>query len=124
MKYIFFLALLCSACKQSDKGCAGFKTGTFVIESEEEGRESYRFVRTPNTQTETRLSTGSKTVFDVAWLDDCTYTLTFREGYYPEEVKKLKITVKIVKTAGDYMYYESSAGGNSTTFTGKMRKIK
>lgn len=119
MKYFVLLALLCSACKRP-VNCKDFRTGTFVLE----GDTNYKFVRTSDTQIETNLSTGDTTVFDITWLDDCSYRLNFREGYYPKRNDTLIMTVKIIKTAGDYMYYESTAKGYSRSVAGKLLKVK
>lgn len=72
-----FLVFFTGTVFSQDLNCSEFKNGTFMIVDPEAGN-SY-ITRNGNVQTEKGDSSGLELLFDVVWLDECTYTLKVKE---------------------------------------------
>ncbi len=69
------------------------------------------------------LTTGFSYKYYVHWKDDCSYELSFWETNDPKfEDDKKKLTITLVKTAGDTYFYESTLEGGYSQRSGKLRR--
>ena len=79
MKNLLFVLLIffTGNAFSQDLKCSQFKNGKFMIVDAEAGN-SY-ITRNGNLQTETGDGSELELLFDVVWLDECTYTLKVKE---------------------------------------------
>ena len=108
--FILFIFLTGNAFTQ-DLDCSRFKNGKFVIEDAEAGN-SY-ITRNGNTQTETGGGSGLELLFDVVWLNECTYTLKVKEVL--SNPKNLSIPFEMVLTVEIIEVKENSYIQKSTS---------
>lgn len=76
MKLVIALVAILSYCSVSiaqTNTCKSLQTGKFKITTEETG--TTYITRTKDTQIEENKALGVEIVFDIKWLDDCTYEL-------------------------------------------------
>ena len=98
--------------------CDEYKNGYFIIKDGLLGKK-YAIKRNGNRQVETDAD-GTKFIFDVNWVDDCTYTLELRKIVRnPNNVDWLEgqvITVTIMETTKDGYIQKSSSNIDELTF--------
>lgn len=82
-KLLFPLICLCFACKPTAHkplmDCKEWKTGTYELNDQIEN-VTYKIIRTLGTQREINLSTAEEIIYDINWINNCSYKLSFREG--------------------------------------------
>jgi hypothetical protein len=86
------------------------------------------YTRTDDVQTELNTETRETILWDVKWINDCSYYLKYNsgaEGRPKKEMdilKKHKIAIEIVSVTQDYYVYKSSPDrtGNPTIMTGTL----
>lgn len=96
-------ALLFSIIGFSQTNCAKFKNGTFKL-TDPKSKEVCIITRDGNKQTERMEQSDDTYDFEIAWTDDCTYTVTPTPSTAqrnPEVLKSGVMTVKIIKTKKD-----------------------
>ena len=97
--FVLFVFLTGNAFTQ-DLDCAQFKNGKFMIVDPENGNSYIN--RQGNTQTETGDGSGLELLFDVVWLNECTYTLKIKEVFKnPKNIPlllEMVLTVEIIET--------------------------
>ncbi|MXN89908.1 hypothetical protein GR160_01600 [Flavobacterium sp. Sd200] len=74
-KITFFILLFLPVIALSQSKCAQFREGTFKITDPKTKKVSI-ITRKGNVQTEKMEDAEEVYDFDIAWLDDCTYTVT------------------------------------------------
>lgn len=87
----------------SQSHCAKFKNGTFKL-TDPKSKEVCIITRDGNKQTERMEQSDDTYDFEIAWTDDCTYTVTptpATASRNPEVLKSGVMTVKIIKTKAD-----------------------
>jgi hypothetical protein len=100
---VYATALLLSAFGYSQTNCAKFKNGTFKL-TDPKSKEVCIITRDGNKQTERMEQSDETYDFEIAWTDDCTYTVTPTPSTAqrnPEVTKSGVMTVKIIKTKKD-----------------------
>lgn len=100
---VYATALLLSAFGYSQTNCAKFKNGTFKL-TDPKSKEVCIITRDGNKQTERMEQSDDTYDFEIAWIDDCTYTVTPTPATAqrnPEVTKSGVMTVKIIKTKKD-----------------------
>ncbi|RYD77763.1 MAG: hypothetical protein EOP53_12435 [Sphingobacteriales bacterium] len=99
MKIIFvFIMFLfsCTALHAQERGCKTIREGKFRVVSKEAG--TTYVTRSKNIQKEDIPDVGVIMIFDINWIDDCTYTLRPKKvlkGNPALLMKGLVITVKV-----------------------------
>jgi len=102
MKYVLFVlfVFLTGNAFTQDLDCTQFKNGKFMIVDPENGNSYIN--RQGNTQTETGDGSGLELLFDVVWLNECTYTLKVKEVLKnPKNIPlplEMVLTVEIIET--------------------------
>lgn len=113
MKHVILGLLLLTSpiCFSQDKDCQRFKDGDFLIKSKKAG--SIYLKRKGEIQIEEVKRDKVKLKFKVAWLDDCTYTLTLIEVIKnPINIpidKNMIVTVRIIETKPNSYIQKSTA---------------
>lgn len=100
---VYAIALLLSVFGYSQTNCAKFKNGTFKL-TDPKSKEVCIITRDGNKQTERMEQSDDTYDFEIAWIDDCTYTVTPTPATAqrnPEVTKSGVMTVKIIKTKKD-----------------------
>ena len=85
------------------QSCANFKNGTFKL-TDPKSKEVCIITRDGNKQTERMEQSDDTYDFEIAWIDDCTYTVTPTPATAqrnPDVTKSGVMTVKIIKTKKD-----------------------
>jgi hypothetical protein len=108
----FFACLLFSLIgftAQAQSDCETIKTGTFYFYPKNSS-DSYLEVRDDKYLYETNLIKGDSSVYEIKWLNNCTYSLTYVKGnsMTEEEVefsKKHKILCQVNGTTKDYYLF-------------------
>ena len=88
------------------------------------GSSTYKIVRTEKEQKETNVETGEWATWDVTWQDDCTYTITIKKRSPEKPTKHPVMVVKIIKVAGDFVYFDSFGDGKQLHYSSRMEKVK
>jgi len=87
------------------KECAPFKEGVFYNKD-----KSYKIVRTANNQVEYDLLTNTSYHFEVHWLYDCAYNLTFKHTTNKSDTFALKpndlLRIQFTEIKGNSVIYE------------------
>lgn len=91
--YLILIAFFCfSACVENKKQnalhpseCSPFKEGTFYNKN-----KTYKIVRSANSQVEYDLTNNTSYHFEVHWLYDCAYNLTFKHSTNKADTFALK----------------------------------
>ncbi len=108
---LYFLISIASAFSQA-LTCNDVKNGVFISFSKTNGSRSV-YTRSGNVQKELNTSTKESILWDVEWIDDCSYYLKYNSGLEDnpkqelEKIKKHKILVKILSVSQDYYLYQS-----------------
>ena len=100
---LIILIIFTSLGHSQSKECAKFREGTFKV-TDPASKKVCIIKREGDTQTERLEESAEEYSFDIAWLDDCTYTLTPTAATIArkKEVADIGImTVKITKTNED-----------------------
>lgn len=102
--------------------CINYKTGKFILFDQNTGIHT-RIERTANLQTETDLKTGKYIKFNVKWLNDCEYELTFAEGNNDQVAyfRHRKLKFRITDVFADGYRFEANVQGASTIITNILR---
>lgn len=108
--FILVIQLLAGLTPQAST-CTSVRTGTFAINSEGAGTTLIR--RTESQQIETNVALDMEVVFDVSWVDSCTYLLhsaeVIRGGEYMHGNPTDTIIVEILEVdASSYKVLTSS----------------
>ena len=105
--------------------CEQYKNGHFIVKESLIGKK-YIIKRKGNRQIETDPD-GTQFVFDVNWIDNCTYTLELRKiARNPNNIEWEEgqvITVKILDTHKDGYIQESTSNFDDLTFVKEMVKV-
>lgn len=99
--FCFFLSL--NSFSQVD--CSKYKTGKFVVKSEEFGNNYIKRTKKYQIETSTNPQTGAKTKTKdrVVWLNECTYQLIPIKTKDPDNIIKDNIlTFEITEAGSDY----------------------
>ena len=97
-------------------GCTKFHTGSFIIESEEAGIT--KITRTENQQVEINEKFGYEVIFDLTWIDPCTYELRPKQlikgdpAIMGEEGNMIKTRIKDITADG----YTAETSANFSDF--------
>jgi len=105
--------------------CRKFRNGTFKIVDEKLG--NFTIVRKGDTQVETKEGDTGSIVFQVKWIDDCTYTLTPGETFrkkFPQIPSNAILTVNIIKTTANSYTQRSTANFTSFAIDSEMVKVR
>ncbi|RYY49090.1 MAG: hypothetical protein EOO06_08165 [Chitinophagaceae bacterium] len=101
-------------------GCRSVQTGKFKVSTE----EGTTFVtRTKDSQTEEDPSSGTVMIFDVKWLDECTYTLRPKKLLKGDPAlmnKNLVLTVAIKEVNKQYYMAETTFNLSPMVMTFRM----
>lgn len=128
--YLYPLALLLSSFTGNEPSakkldCASVKNGKFKIEDRERGVTTI-IERIGNTQIETVEEYGQKFLLDVAWTDECTYTLQLRkllqndiEQDFPDSVI---VTARIMELTDSSYIIETTT--SATTYAIKFELVR
>lgn len=112
---VLFVVLSGSVFSQ-DLNCKKFKEGNYKIYDEKFGTTSIS--RTGNEQIETSDGSSLELLFNVTWVDECTYTLEIKEVLAnPKDefvMRELIVTVEIIEVKENSYIQKSTA--NITDF--------
>jgi hypothetical protein len=122
MKYFprkeIFIPLLLFSCFLSFKGfsqpltCTNLKNGVFIFFSKTDGSIS-TYTRNGATQKEFNAGTRQTVMWEVEWVDDCSYYLKYNSGFEDEPKQKLDLLKKhkmlfhITSVTDDYYTFET-----------------
>lgn len=121
-------ALTVSAQEQTatSEECKAYKNGQFVVKESLIGKK-YIIKRKGNRQVETSPD-GTKFIFKVNWVDDCTYTLDLKRiAQNPNNIEWQEgqiITVKILDTRENGYIQQSTSNFDNLTFVKEMVQVK
>jgi hypothetical protein len=110
---LFFLCFLPPAVHAQDKSltCSDLKNGIFHFYPKN-SMESYLDVRDGNILRESVVSTGDTTLWEIKWLNDCTYSLKYLSGNYKMNedalsfLKKHRLVYEIATITNDYYLFK------------------
>lgn len=120
-------ALTVSAQEQTatPEDCEDYKNGQFVVKESLIGKK-YIIKRKGNRQVETNPD-GTKFIFKVNWIDNCTYTLDLKRiARNPNNIEWREgqiITVKILDTHENGYTQQSTSNFDDLTFVKEMEKV-
>jgi len=108
---LFFICVLyaCNDTKKQTalhpKQCTSFKEGTFYNKN-----KTYKIIRTANNQVEYDLLTNAEYHFEVHWLYDCAYNLTFKHSTNKADTFALKqndlLRIQFIEIIDNSITYE------------------
>ncbi|WP_092980535.1 hypothetical protein [Robiginitalea myxolifaciens] len=107
----FFLLFFTSSFAQ-ELACDRFKTGKFLMEDPNTGKNY--ITRTATTQIEDVPDLGIKVELNIRWEDECTFVLTLKkvlENTSGREVGDFELISKITETGEDYFLVSSRIEG-------------
>lgn len=116
MKFVlsfFLLSLVHVVLAQNPISCKDLKTGVFYFYMKN-SPDKFVVYRSESTQKEVSLLNGDSTIWDIQWLDDCSYSLKFKSTSqkWSPEVRKLtaehKFVYSIKKMTTDYYTYQGT----------------
>jgi len=116
MKHLTLICLLTTfSCYSQPKNCNEFKIGTFKYESSD--LKDWIIVRNDSIQIEFNKKDNIKIVGKVKWLNNCKYSLSYKEINDYKRKNKLgtKIEVEIVEKSKNMYKYEAYNGLNYTS---------
>ena len=111
MPAIYFITFV--GCVENNIECSRFREGHFYLKSET-SKEEYRVDRFKNTQIETVLSSGIKSLWNVSWIDNCTYRVKYMHDINdssstdPVRITLPTLVFKIIETGQTYYVFECS----------------
>jgi len=100
--------------------CSDIKNGVFISFSKTNGSRSV-YTRTGEVQKELNTSTKETILWDVEWIDDCSYYLKYNSGLEDnpkkelDKIKKHKILIKILSVSQNYYVFQSFLDKESNT---------
>lgn len=100
--------------------CSDIKNGVFISFSKRDGSRSV-YTRTGEVQKELNTSTKETILWDVEWIDDCSYYLKYNSGLEDnpkkelDKIKKHKILIKILSVSQNYYVFQSFLDKESNT---------
>lgn len=103
LNVVFSLILTTTAFSQVD--CSAYKTGKFVVRSEEYGDNFIKRTKKYQIETGMDLQTGKKirTKDKVVWIDECTYQLLpVKSKNMDDTMRGVILTFRIIETGDDY----------------------
>ena len=112
----FFFAL---SCKNPERDCSNFKTGTFTFETLLDG-ELIATTFTRNDTLEVDFFNGKADSSSVRWINDCEYIVKKLNPKSMSEEKALHM--KIIATDGDFYTFEYSLVGETNKQRGTAKK--
>src|SRR6185503_2765830 len=116
---LYFLIFTASAFSQV-LTCSDIKNGVFISFSKTNGSRSV-YTRTGEVQKELNTSTKETILWDVEWIDDCSYYLKYNSGLEDnpkkelDKIKKHKILIKILSVSQNYYVFQSFLDKESNT---------
>ena len=121
--FLSFLFFSLTAFAQSP-GCADVKNGVFIFFSKADGTKSV-YTRTGSVQKEFIGSTRETILWDLEWINDCSYLLQYNSGLEErpkkdlQTIKKHKIYSHIDEVTNDYYVFETHLDNASTPLLSK-----
>lgn len=126
IKYIFFAIFFNIVHLQGQEiNCEKFHVGKFRHVSDVSG--TTEIVRTKNTQTEVNEKLKVKAVYDIRWIDDCTYEIS-NKRIVSEKKKTDKdemnfiLNVKILRSEGNKIFVSYTSNLSDDVYEGIMYK--
>jgi hypothetical protein len=93
--------------------CTDLKNGVFVYFSYKDGSKS-TYTRNGGTQKEFNPLTRESVLWDIQWIDDCTYSMQYNSGMEDKPkaeldlLRKHKIVAQIISTTEDYYIFKTN----------------
>ena len=110
---LFFLSSLIGFSQTELLDCAAVKNGVFVYFSYKDGSKS-TYTRNGETQKEINPTTKQSALWDIQWINDCTYSMQYIEGLEEKSkadldvIRKHKVVVQIMDVTEDYYVFKGS----------------
>lgn len=127
MRKIFFILFICltsNFVNAQDLSCKDFRTGEFVMETEEFGK--IYITRTTNHQTESCKQMNYKASFDLVWKDDCSYELSNEKIQVGDKIdinNTIKVKSEIYKIEGNVFFLRVSSNIDDAILECKIKKL-
>jgi hypothetical protein len=92
--------------------CSDVKNGVFIFFNHSDGAQS-TYTRSGDQQKEVNTSKHESIIYDVEWINDCSYFLKYNSGaedrprQEQELMKRHKFLIRILKVTGDYYIFQS-----------------
>ena len=109
---LIFVLIFCPVIgfSQSAVTCKDLKTGRFYYYPQT-ASDRLVYSREGELQKEINLTTGDTSLWEIEWLNDCTYTLQYMggnksEGAYYALYKKHKAIIQIISVTNEYFIYK------------------
>jgi hypothetical protein len=109
----FLVSALISFSQTQSLDCAAVKNGVFVYFSYKDGSKS-TYTRNGETQKEVNPVTKESALWDIQWINDCTYSMQYNEGLEERSkaeldiLRKHKVVIQILDVNEDYYVFKSS----------------
>ncbi|UUC44163.1 hypothetical protein [Flavobacterium cerinum] len=105
--------------------CKKFHVGKFRHVSDVSG--TTQIVRTKNTQTEVNEKLKVKVVYDIRWIDDCTYEISNRriiseKNKTDKDEMNFILNVKILRSEGNKVFVSYTSNFSDDVYEGIMYK--
>lgn len=126
MRYLVIVLFLFSCGIYSQNiNCKQFHVGKFRHVSDVSG--TTQIVRTKNTQTEVNEKLKVKAVYDIRWIDDCTYEISngrIVSGKKKTDKEEMNfiLNVKILRTEGNKIFVSYTSNLSNDVYEGIMYK--
>jgi hypothetical protein len=120
---LLVLVLFMASC--NEKTCKDFHSGKFITPDEKV--EDIRVIRNDSIQIEESVKRGFKHVYNITWVDDCNYYLTFKSTNNQEEnwlSNKDTLWVGIMKIEGDLHEYHARVNRQKEPMIGVYKQVK
>ena len=111
--FCFFIFSLQSFSQPKKLTCSDVKNGVFIFYSPIDGSMS-TYTRNGEVQKEVNPQTHQTVLWDVEWINDCSYSLKYNSGYEDKPKKEIdilnkhKVIVEILSVTENYYVYKSS----------------
>lgn len=108
---LYFLIIAASAFSQT-LTCSDVKNGVFISFSKTDGSKTI-YTRSGDVQKELNASTRETVLWDLEWINDCSYYLKYNSGLEDkpkqelEKLKKHKFLIQIISVTQDYYIFQS-----------------
>lgn len=108
---LYFLIIAASAFSQT-LTCSDIKNGVFISFSKTDGSKTI-YTRSGDVQKEFNASTRENVLWDLEWINDCSYYLKYNSGLEDkpkqesEMLKKHKFLIQITSVTQDYYIFQS-----------------
>jgi hypothetical protein len=100
--------------------CGEFHVGSFQLVA----KKHIIIKRTETTQTETNIRTSQESVYNIDWIDDCTFHLTPTNEKDKEFFKGKPFVGEIITVRGKTYTCKGGLSGDKVTVTDEVRKLE